>query len=191
MLTWASACRFDKTLTTGVISGLNRDIRSQLGSTIPGGIQTDAAINPGKALDSTVNVCRTLHHPGVISVACCCPAGNSGGPLLDSTGHLIGVNTAIFTPTGTSAGVGFAIPVDTVASVVPQLISTGRVLRASLGVQVSKGRSAVPGVPTVHAGLRAVPVAGVHGQLASSAAQQTGDGGHRCLCEFSGRTCIC
>eukprot|EP00878_Enallax_costatus_P041975 GHUV01048917.1.p1 GENE.GHUV01048917.1~~GHUV01048917.1.p1 ORF type:complete len:481 (+),score=112.06 GHUV01048917.1:376-1818(+) len=100
---------FDKTLTTGVISGLNRDIRSQLGSTIPGGIQTDAAINPG----------------------------NSGGPLLDSSGRLIGVNTAIFTPTGTSAGVGFAIPVDTVASVVPQLITTGRVLRPSLGVQVS------------------------------------------------------
>jgi S1-C subfamily serine protease len=63
-------------------------------------------------------------------------AGNSGGPLLDSTGRLIGLNTAIFTPTGTSAGVGFAIPVDTVARVVPQLISSGRVLRPSLGVQV-------------------------------------------------------
>lgn len=63
-------------------------------------------------------------------------AGNSGGPLLDSSGRLIGVNTAIFTPTGTSAGVGFAIPVNTVASVVPQLISSGRVLRPSLGVQV-------------------------------------------------------
>lgn len=56
---------------------------------------------------------------------------------MDSAGRLIGVNTAIFTPTGTSAGVGFAIPVDTVARVVPQLISSGRVLRPSLGVQVS------------------------------------------------------
>lgn len=65
------------------------------------------------------------------------PPGNSGGPLLDSSGRLIGLNTAIFTPTGTSAGVGFAIPVDTVARVVPQLISSGRVLRPSLGVQVS------------------------------------------------------
>jgi S1-C subfamily serine protease len=100
---------FDHTLTTGVISGLNREIRSQAGSVIPGGIQTDAAINPG----------------------------NSGGPLLDSTGRLIGVNTAIFTPTGTSAGVGFAIPVDTVARVVPQLITKGRVTRSSLGVVVS------------------------------------------------------
>ncbi|WIA08671.1 hypothetical protein OEZ85_008098 [Tetradesmus obliquus] len=100
---------FDRTLTTGVISGLNRDIRSQLGSTIPGGIQTDAAINPG----------------------------NSGGPLLDSSGRLIGLNTAIFTPTGTSAGVGFAIPADTVGRVVPQLIASGRVLRPSLGVQVA------------------------------------------------------
>ena len=100
---------FDHTLTTGVISGLNREIKSQAGSVIPGGIQTDAAINPG----------------------------NSGGPLLDSSGRLIGVNTAIFTPTGTSAGVGFAIPVDTVSRVVPQLITKGRVTRPSLGVVVS------------------------------------------------------
>eukprot|EP00775_Hariotina_reticulata_P004079 gene4079-4326_t len=100
---------FDHTLTTGVISGLSRDIRSQLGSIIPGGIQTDAAINPG----------------------------NSGGPLLNSAGQLIGLNTAIFTPTGTSAGVGFALPVATVARVVPQLIRGGRVLRPSLGVQIS------------------------------------------------------
>eukprot|EP00879_Flechtneria_rotunda_P011655 GHRR01012175.1.p1 GENE.GHRR01012175.1~~GHRR01012175.1.p1 ORF type:complete len:338 (+),score=104.95 GHRR01012175.1:339-1352(+) len=100
---------FDHTLTTGVISALNRDIRSQSGSTIPGGIQVDAAVNPG----------------------------NSGGPLLDSSGRLIGINTAIFTATGTSAGIGFAIPVDTIARVVPQLISSGRVLRPSLGVEVS------------------------------------------------------
>ena len=76
----------DQTLTTGVISGLGRQIQSRTGRTIDGVIQTDAAINPG----------------------------NSGGPLLDSRGRLIGVNTAIFSPSGTSAGIGFAIPVDTV-----------------------------------------------------------------------------
>lgn len=76
------------------------------GSTISGGIQTDAAINPG----------------------------NSGGPLLDSSGRVIGVNTAIFTNTGTSAGVGFAIPIDSVARVVPQLIRDGQVTTPTLGV---------------------------------------------------------
>eukprot|EP00850_Spirogloea_muscicola_P006523 SM000031S11532 [mRNA] locus=s31:127873:131993:- [translate_table: standard] len=98
---------FDHTLTTGIVSGLNRDIYSQTGVVIGGGVQTDAAINPG----------------------------NSGGPLLDSKGRLIGVNTAIFTRTGTSAGVGFAIPVDTVARIVPQLISYGKVIRPGLNVQ--------------------------------------------------------
>ncbi|KAK4393101.1 Protease Do-like 8, chloroplastic [Sesamum angolense] len=91
---------FDHTLTVGVISGLNRDINSRTGVTIGGGIQTDAAINPG----------------------------NSGGPLLDSKGNLIGINTAIFTQTGTSAGVGFAIPSSTVVKIVPQLIQFGKVL---------------------------------------------------------------
>ncbi|KAG2444679.1 hypothetical protein HXX76_001423 [Chlamydomonas incerta] len=100
---------FSHTLTTGVISALNRDIKSQLGTTIPGGIQTDAAINPG----------------------------NSGGPLLDSSGAVIGINTAIFTPSGSSAGVGFAIPVDMVKSVVPQLIANGRVVRPSLDAQIA------------------------------------------------------
>lgn len=90
---------FDHTLTTGAVSGLNRVISSQTGGVIAGGIQTDAAINPG----------------------------NSGGPLLDSSGNVIGVNTAIFTNTGTSAGVGFAIPIDTVTAVVPQLIRNGKV----------------------------------------------------------------
>ncbi|RZB71147.1 Protease Do-like 8, chloroplastic isoform B [Glycine soja] len=90
---------FDHTLTVGVISGLNRDISSQTGVTIGGGVQTDAAINPG----------------------------NSGGPLLDSKGSLIGINTAIFTRTGTSAGVGFAIPSSTVLRIVPQLIQFGKV----------------------------------------------------------------
>lgn len=98
---------FDHTLTTGVVSGLNRSIQSQVGSLITGAIQTDAAINPG----------------------------NSGGPLLDSRGQLIGINTAIFTPTGTSAGVGFAIPIDTVNAVVPQLIANGEVVFPSLNIK--------------------------------------------------------
>eukprot|EP00873_Tetraselmis_striata_P038538 jgi/Tetstr1/458802/TSEL_045186.t1 len=105
---------FDHTLTTGAISGLGRDIRSQLGTVIGGGIQTDAAINPG----------------------------NSGGPLLDSSGAVIGVNTAIFTNSGTSAGVGFAIPIDTVRRVVPQLIEVGEVKQASLKIEVAPDRVA-------------------------------------------------
>ncbi|KAJ3679664.1 hypothetical protein LUZ60_017675 [Juncus effusus] len=100
---------FDHTLTVGVISGLNRDIFSQAGVTIGGGIQTDAAINPG----------------------------NSGGPLLDSKGNMIGINTAIFTQTGTSAGVGFAIPSSTVLKIIPQLIQFGRVVRAGLNVEIA------------------------------------------------------
>ena len=97
---------FDHTLTTGVVSGLGRTIQSQAGSLISGGIQTDAAINPG----------------------------NSGGPLLDASGRLVGVNTAIFTSTGASAGVGFAIPVDLVQRVVPQLIEFGSVVLPSLNI---------------------------------------------------------
>ena len=100
---------FDHTLTTGVVSGLNRTIQSQAGSLISGGIQTDAAINPG----------------------------NSGGALLDASGALVGVNTAIFTNTGASAGVGFAIPVDLVARVVPQLIEFGRVTLPGLNIAVA------------------------------------------------------
>ncbi|XP_058187965.1 protease Do-like 8, chloroplastic [Rhododendron vialii] len=100
---------FDHTLTVGVVSGLNRDISSRSGVTIGGGIQTDAAINPG----------------------------NSGGPLLDSKGNLIGINTAIFTSTGTSAGVGFAIPSSTVAKIIPQLIQFGKVYRAGLNVDIA------------------------------------------------------
>lgn len=87
----------DWTLTTGFVSALDREIPTRGGATIEGLIQTDAAIHPG----------------------------NSGGPLIDSAGRLIGVNTAIFSPSGSSAGIGFAVPVDTVNSVVPQLISTG------------------------------------------------------------------
>jgi S1-C subfamily serine protease len=96
----------DQTLTTGVISGLGREIQARNGRTIDNVIQTDAAINPG----------------------------NSGGPLLDSAGRLIGVNTAIYSPSGASAGIGFAIPVDTVNRIVPQLLRNGRVERAGFGV---------------------------------------------------------
>lgn len=97
----------DMTLTTGIVSALGRSITSPSNVTIENVIQTDAAINPG----------------------------NSGGPLLDSAGRLIGVNTAIVNRTGASIGIGFAVPVDTVNRIVPQLISTGRVERAVLGVQ--------------------------------------------------------
>ncbi len=98
----------DRTLTTGVISGLGREIESASGRPIEGVIQTDAAINPG----------------------------NSGGPLLDSAGRLIGVNTAIYSPSGTSAGIGFAVPVDIVNQFVPELIRNGHVERAGLGVSL-------------------------------------------------------
>lgn len=99
----------DQTLTTGIVSALGRTIPAVSGRTIRDVIQTDAAINPG----------------------------NSGGPLLDSAGRLIGVNTAIVSPSGTSAGIGFAVPVDTVNRVVPQLIAHGRVIRPQLGIQVA------------------------------------------------------
>ncbi|MFN0196955.1 MAG: S1C family serine protease, partial [Planctomycetaceae bacterium] len=97
---------FDQTLTTGVISGLGREIQSVTKQTIKGVIQTDAAINPG----------------------------NSGGPLLDSAGRLIGVNTAIYSPSGAHAGIGFAVPVDTINGIVPQLLQTGVVAKAGLGI---------------------------------------------------------
>jgi len=96
----------DQTLTTGVISGLGREIRSVTRKTIYGVIQTDAAINPG----------------------------NSGGPLLDSAGRLIGVNTAIYSPSGVYAGIGFAVPVDTVNRIVPQLIRSGKAERPGVGI---------------------------------------------------------
>ncbi len=99
----------DQTLTTGIISALGREINGVSGRKISGVIQTDAAINPG----------------------------NSGGPLLDSAGRLIGVNTAIFSPSGSNAGIGFAVPVDTVNRVVPQLLRHGRVIRPGLGIHVA------------------------------------------------------
>jgi S1-C subfamily serine protease len=96
----------DQTLTMGVVSALNREIESFNQRTIRGVIQTDAAINPG----------------------------NSGGPLLDSAGRLIGVNTQIASPSGASAGIGFAIPVDEVNRIVPRLIRDGRFVRPAVGV---------------------------------------------------------
>lgn len=99
---------FDHTLTTGVISGLGREIKSVTDRPIQGVIQTDAAINPG----------------------------NSGGPLLDSAGRLIGMNTAIVSPSGSYAGIGFAVPVDTINRIVPQLIRNGVVKKPGLGIQV-------------------------------------------------------
>ena len=99
---------FDQTLTSGIISGLDRQIRSQGGQAIRSVIQTDAAINPG----------------------------NSGGPLLDSRGQLIGVNTAIYSPSGAYAGIGFAVPVDAVHRVVPALIENETETKVRLGVSL-------------------------------------------------------
>lgn len=95
----------DHTLTTGIVSALDRSLAAD-GRTIDHLIQTDAAINPG----------------------------NSGGPLLDSAGRLIGVNTAIYSPSGAYAGIGFAIPSDQVNAIVPELIAYGRVIRPWLGI---------------------------------------------------------
>jgi putative serine protease PepD len=96
----------DRTLTTGVISGLQRPIRARNGRLIEGAIQTDASINPG----------------------------NSGGPLLDSHGRMIGINSQILSPSGTSAGVGFAVPVSIAKRIVPELLSSGEVRRPKLGI---------------------------------------------------------
>lgn len=115
----------DTSLTVGVVSALDREIQSPSNRTIRGVIQTDAAINPG----------------------------NSGGPLLNSLGQLIGVNTAIYSPSGGSAGIGFAIPVNTVIEVVPQLIAFGKIMRPVLGVELASDRwlrrYRVEGVPIV------------------------------------------
>jgi len=116
----------DQTLTTGIVSALGRQIPSLNNRVIKDVIQTDAAINPG----------------------------NSGGPLLDSAGRLIGVNTAIYSPSGASAGIGFAIPVDTVNRVVPELIAHGRVVRPQMGVALAHDslarRLGIKGVLIIH-----------------------------------------
>ena len=115
----------DWTFTAGIVSALDRSLGDERGNSIEHLIQTDAAINPG----------------------------NSGGPLLDSAGRLIGITTAIYSPSGAYAGVGFAVPVDTVNRVVPQLIREGRYIRPALGVEVdeelNRRLSALPGVEGV------------------------------------------
>lgn len=129
-----------KTLTSGLVSALGRTLPVDNGREIPGVIQTDAAINPG----------------------------NSGGPLLDSAGRLIGVNTAILSKSGSSAGVGFAIPVDLVNQIVPQLIERGSLPRPGIGIAVADESMArrlgirgvavmgvEPGSPAARAGLAA------------------------------------
>ena len=98
----------DTSLSVGVVSALGRSMSSMNQREIRNVIQTDAAINPG----------------------------NSGGPLLDSSGRLIGMNTAIISPSGAYAGIGFAIPVDTIRRIVPQLIKTGRIQRPAMGVRL-------------------------------------------------------
>jgi len=132
----------DHSLTTGVVSALNRSIESMTSRTIENVIQIDAAINPG----------------------------NSGGPLLDSAGRLIGINTMIVSSSGAFSGIGFAVPVDTVNELVPQLIQHGRVMHVGIGVSLLPDSVAqrwavegviigevVPGGPAEQAGLRGTP----------------------------------
>lgn len=142
---------FDRTITAGIVSALGRQLPTQEGREIADVIQTDAAINPG----------------------------NSGGPLLDSAGRVIGVTTAIFSPSGAYAGVGFAVPIDTVARVVPQLIRDGRAPMAGIGIMAADqsiaARLGVEGVlvwqttsdsPAARAGLRGTdPQRGVLGDV--------------------------
>ena len=131
----------DQTLTTGIVSALGREITAATGRTIHDVIQTDAAINPG----------------------------NSGGPLLDSAGRLIGVNTAIYSPSGGSSGIGFAVPVGEVNRVVPQIIARGKPIRPGLGATLANRRltdelglegvmilKVLPGSTAEKAGLRGV-----------------------------------
>ena len=131
----------DQSLSTGVISALKRRMPTAQGREIADVIQTDAAINPG----------------------------NSGGPLLDSAGRVIGVTTAIISPSGSNAGIGFAIPIDTVNRVVPQLISAGRVASPGIGIVAANEAAAarigvegvivmrtIPGSPAERAGIRGV-----------------------------------
>lgn len=149
---------FDQTITSGIVSALGRRLPTEDGREIADVIQTDAAINPG----------------------------NSGGPLLDSAGRVIGVTTAIFSPSGAYAGVGFAIPVDTVARIVPQLIQNGRAPVAGIGILAANEAVAsragvegllvwqtVPGSPAARMGLRSTdPRAGQLGDVIVAAEGQ-------------------
>lgn len=123
----------ERTMTTGIVSSLNRSLQIRGSRSIKAIIQIDAAVNPG----------------------------NSGGPLLDSRGQLVGVNTAIATKTGQSAGVGFAIPATLISRVVPELVKHGRVIRPEIGIQqvleTEQGlriASITPGGPAERAGLK-------------------------------------
>jgi S1-C subfamily serine protease len=129
----------DWTLTTGIVSALGRELPARQGPPIRDLIQTDAAINPG----------------------------NSGGPLLDSAGRLIGVNTAIYSPSGGSAGIGFAVPVDVVNRVVPQIIAEGHYAPPSIGVEVDAQINAA----ALRQGLEGVLVLGL---VPGSAAERAG-----------------
>jgi S1-C subfamily serine protease len=137
----------DQTLTTGVISGLGREIKSVTQRPIYDVIQTDASINPG----------------------------NSGGPLLDSAGRLIGINTAIYSPSGANAGIGFAVPVDSVNAIVPQLIKSGKLTRPGLGINVLSDQMAqqqkIEGVVIL-----GVAPGGAADQAGISGTRQTQDG---------------
>jgi 2-alkenal reductase len=124
-----------RTLTTGIVSALDRRLPTATGRIVTGVIQTDAAINPG----------------------------NSGGPLVDTAGRLIGVNTAIVSPAGASAGIGFAIPVDTVNRIVPALIREGRAPLPGIGIV------AIPDEIAARAGIRGVVIRAV--RAGSSAAE--------------------
>ncbi len=131
----------DRTLTTGVISALGRRIETDAGTAIGQAIQTDAAINPG----------------------------NSGGPLLDAHGRVVGINTAINSPSGGSVGIGFAVPVNIIKQVVPSLIKDGHYTHPSLGVQVAElGTEVSPGSNGVNQGLLIVQMD------AGGAAEQAG-----------------
>ncbi len=138
---------FDYSLTTGVVSALDRTVYNERSGEIRGLIQTDAAINPG----------------------------NSGGPLIDSAGRLVGINTAIFSTSGTFTGIGFAVPVDIINRVVPELIARGRYIRPRIGISADDSVSTplleqlgvqgvlvlgvIPGSPAEAAGLRETRVA--------------------------------
>jgi S1-C subfamily serine protease len=140
----------DWTLTTGIVSALDRSLQREDGTVIDHLVQTDAAINPG----------------------------NSGGPLLDSAGRLVGITTAIFSTSGSSAGVGFAVPVDTVNRVVPQLIRDGRYIRPALGAEFDEGvnRQLVQMLGIAGAHVLAVQPDSVAAQAGLVSARLTGDG---------------
>ena len=156
---------FDHTLTSGIVSAVGRQLPTESGREIADVVQTDAAINPG----------------------------NSGGPLLDSAGRVIGVTTAIYSPSGSNAGVGFAIPIDTVRRIVPQLIANGRAPIPGIGIvaadEALAARAGVDGVlvwqtqnnsPASRAGLRSTDAGRAVHHLAdlTNALDRAGVGGH-------------